>query len=80
MRILVEDKWDTWICEGEKAALDLVTQRLEQVFWYENWDEGDPKTQYKDRAEEIVKAQDEDKAWKFLQERDEFEYEQVIEI
>lgn len=55
MRILVEDKWDTWICEGEKAALDLVTQRLEQVFWYENWDEGDPKTQYKDRAEKLLK-------------------------
>jgi hypothetical protein len=80
MRLLVEDKWDTWICEGDNAALDLVRQRLEAGFWYHNWDEGDPQAQWEDRARAIVEAEDNDEAWDFLQERSDFEYEYVREI
>ncbi len=79
-QILVNDKWDTWVKSGatlEDAALELLTERLEQGFWYDNWDTGNPTEQYRDRAEKIVKLQDGELAWRFLEERSDAEYEQV---
>jgi len=89
--ILVKDKWDTYTIANEKgvryAALDLLKQRVEDDFWYDNWDEGNPDTQWEDRARAIVKkatyadlldeaAYD---ALYFLEERNDegFEYEDI---
>lgn len=77
MRILVQDKWDTWICEGDTAALDLLNQRIGEGFWYDNWDDGKDKHQWEDRAKAISVAGSNDDAWKFLEERSDHEYEDV---
>lgn len=79
-QILVDDKWGTWLMSGEnleEAALKLVTERLEQGFWYDNWDEGNSSTQWEDRAKKIVEDKDGKTAWDFLEERNDFEYERV---
>lgn len=77
----VSDKWDTYAIDNEKgveyAALDLLVERLAQDFWYDNWDDGNPNHQWKDRAQAIVDAQDADAALDFLLERSDHEYEYV---
>jgi hypothetical protein len=81
-QILVKDKWGSWIKGGETlydAALELLTERLEQGFWYDNWDSGNPHEQYKDRAEHIIEDQDGEAAWNFLYDRSDHEYEYVEE-
>jgi hypothetical protein len=59
----------------------LLKRRFDEGYWYDNWDEGDPTTQWKDRAREIVEmpdGHDRDKAaWAFLRERSDHEYEWV---
>lgn len=82
-QILVTDKWSTWIKGGEtleQAALELLTERVNEGYWYYNWDEGNPLTDYEDRAKKIVELQDGKAAWGFLRERSEHEYEQVEEV
>lgn len=79
--ILVKDKWDTYTIANERgvewAALDLVKQRLDDDFWYDNWDDGNPDHQWKDRAQEIVDSEDASGALYFLREREGFEYEYI---
>jgi hypothetical protein len=79
--LLVKDKWDTYAVENERgdewAALDLLRQRVEDDFWYNNWDDGDPEHQYDDRAKKIVELEDAPAALRFLIERRDAEYEWV---
>jgi hypothetical protein len=58
-----------------EAALRVITDRLNEGYWYDNWDDGDPNHQWEDRAEEIVCANDAKAAYKFLSERRSQEYE-----
>lgn len=77
-QIQVEDKWDSYVVTGEtleEAALKLLKLRVEQGFWYENWDD----IPWKDDAEFIIEAQDGKGAWEFLLQRRDHEYEWVEE-
>lgn len=79
--LLVKDKWDDYVVANEKgvehAALDLLRKRLEEDFWYDNWDDGDPKHQWQDIAEDIVKRENAHEALSFLMSRRDHEYEWV---
>jgi hypothetical protein len=60
-QILVKDKWETYVKTGdtlEDAALDLLSERVDDGFWYDNWDTSDPTEQYEDRAQQIVESKD----------------------
>lgn len=59
------------------SALTLLSLRLEDGYFYDNWDDGNPEHQWEDRAKQVLTADDEDKAWAFLQERSDHEYEYV---
>lgn len=74
--ILVHDKWGTHIvrAEGgtlESAALQLLTERVKQGFWYDWPDDAAEK------AQAIVDRGDGKAAWRFLDNRRDFEYEWV---
>ena len=79
--LLVKDKWDTYLLENDKgvdwAALDLLKRRVDDDYWYYNWDDGDPEHQYEDRAREIVALEDPKAAFRFIMERRDAEYEWV---
>ena len=53
----------------ESAALKLLAQRVEQGFWYDDEDQ--------ELAEDIVKYGSGEKAWRFLENRSDYEYEYV---
>lgn len=82
-QLIVCDKWDTYALpaatdeELYQSAMELLKQRNEQGFWYDNWNSGNPSAEYKTRAEAIIESGDGRAAWRFLQERSEFEYENV---
>lgn len=59
------------------AALDVVRERLEQDWYYDNWDDGDKRHQWNDRAKRITEEANGRWAWGFLRERDDHEYEGV---
>jgi hypothetical protein len=59
--------------ELHASALKLVTNRVEDGYWYYD-DEDDAAAT---RASDIVQASDGTAAWRFLQERDDYEYEGV---
>ena len=74
------------------SAYDLLKQRFEDGFWYDNWDDGDPAHQWEDRARAIVnfprpkcmgtaydraRAEAEQEALAFLEERADHEYEYI---
>lgn len=71
MGLMVQDKWDTYYMEGheEDAALRLVTERVEQGFWYDGKD--------KENAEKIIAESRGDDALTFLIARSDYEYEYV---
>lgn len=77
--MILYTKWGDDIVSNERgmewAALDVVRLRLEQGFYYDNWDDGDPDHQWEDRAKGIVETDNAYGALDFLEERDEFEYE-----
>lgn len=82
--IKVKDKWSDYVIDAGdsaedlyRAAMKLLTKRYDEGFWYENWDDGDPKNQWADRARIIIDADDTRAAWNFLKERSDFEYEYV---
>lgn len=66
------------------CAREILRGRLEDGYWYDNWDDGDPANQWEDRARAILDLPDEDfgeliekRAWAFLLERADHEYEYV---
>lgn len=72
------------------SALGLLKKRVEDGYWYDNWDEGGPRHQWEDRAKAIVNGTIKLKegveptpeiferiAWRFLLERKDYEYESV---
>ena len=79
-RLVINDKYSTYALVNprgvEYAALDLVAQRLSEG-WYYNWDDGNEKHQYEDRAEDIVEREWAIGALNFLKERDDHEYEGI---
>ena len=78
--ILVKDKWDDYTIDATDlptAAFTLLSERVEEGYWYVNWNDDDPKHQYEDRATDIVKRGAAEEAWPFLLERREVEYEWV---
>jgi hypothetical protein len=80
--ISVKDKHDTYLLpastpqELEASALKLVRERLADSYYY-NYDEGEPVTQFRDRARQIVETENGKEAWDFLCEREDHEYEYV---
>ncbi len=58
-----------------EAFLQVFNERYKDGYWYENWEEGNPMTEWGDRAKVIHDAQDEKAAQRFLYERQEHEYE-----
>lgn len=58
-------------------ASDVIRARLEDGFWYDNSGDGNPKHQWEDRAREAFESNDENIAWRFLMERNDYEYESV---
>jgi len=81
----VEAKHDTYVIEhddGDRAAaLALLKERVEEGYWYDNWDDGDEIHQYADRAAKIVNSGNEIEAYYFIvHERADFEYESVTPI
>jgi hypothetical protein len=74
--ILVHDKWGTHIVRADdgtlpSAALKLLSERVEQGFWYDWPDDA------ADKAKAIVDRGDGAAAWDFLEDRRDFEYEWV---
>lgn len=69
------------------SAWELFKQRFNEGYWYDNWDDGDPKHQWEDRAKKLKFAGErlwamdgpkvERAAWNFLAERKDHEYEYV---
>lgn len=59
-----------------KTALGLLEQRIDLGEYY-NWDDGNPKHQWGDRAEAVLHERSEAKAWAFLRERKDHEYEYI---
>ena len=63
------------------AALKILRRRVDEGYWYDNWDDGNPFHQWKDRAEAIIRVALEDeeeaarRAWTFLNNRADHEYE-----
>jgi len=63
------------------AALKILRRRVDEGYWYDNWDDGNPFHQWKDRAEAIIEAALEDeeeaarRAMTFLDNRSDHEYE-----
>ncbi len=87
--IIARTKWDT---ELHETAFGLLKQRVDEGFYYDNWDDGNPDHQWEDRAKAILatpiprclgpardaaKAKAERAAWAFLSERKDHEYEYV---
>lgn len=72
MRILAQDKWGSQIWEGDEAALELLTKRVDEGFWYPEEDQT--------KAGIIVEDGDVGAAWNFLSARRNAEYEWVEEI
>lgn len=60
-----------------EVALEVVTERLNEGYYYDNWDDGNPRHQWEDRVNAIVAKADGAAAWSLLLERDDFEYEGV---
>lgn len=58
-----------------ESALKLLEERITEGYWYDNWNDGNPMHQWKDRADDALKRQDENIAYRFLTARQEFEYE-----
>lgn len=59
----------------EEAAIEIVHDRFGEDYWYYNWDDGNPKHQWHDRAREIIAHYDGASALRFLNERKDHEYE-----
>lgn len=81
----VADKHSTYIIDHEDgdraAALALLKERVQEGYWYENWDDGDEAHQYEDRAAKIANSGNEIEAYYFIvHERSDFEYEDVRTI
>jgi len=72
---VLHEKHGTRVVANPDAALKIVTERLNEGWWYDNWDEGDPSTQWEDRARKIVADGDNNAADDFLTERQHHEYE-----
>jgi hypothetical protein len=90
--ILVTDKWGTQLIDATdlpEAALKLLERRMDEGYWYDNENDGNPLHQYADRARDILlrakPESNEDRskvgmlAWRFLKMRSDkgFEYEDV---
>lgn len=71
---LHEKHGDRVFAYEEGWELKVVTMRLKDG-WYENWNDGCPDNQWKDRAEAIVVAGDHEDAEQFIYDREDFEYE-----
>lgn len=56
------------------SALDLLRERVAAGYWYENWDDGNPRHEWATRAQAITS---ETAAWSFLLARSDHEYEAV---
>ncbi len=54
--------------------LKIVQERLGEG-WFIDWDDGDPKNQWEERAKQIVETQDVAAAETFMYERQDHEYE-----
>lgn len=86
--IIAHTKWGDELYE---TAYGLLKQRVEDGFYYDNWDDGNPKHQWEDRAKAVVNFrvakcighpsfdEREKAAWVFLRERSDHEYEGVEE-
>ena len=87
--ILAHGKHDVGVYE---TALGILEERVRDGYWYDNWDDGNPKHRWADRARAIldgthfkrggqrVPMDDETReelAWRFLSERCDHEYEYV---
>lgn len=65
------------------SALAILCDRLSEGYWYDNWDDGNKRHQWRDRAEKIANAAAEGHpkaeavAERFLMERCDHEYEYV---
>ena len=79
-------KWgeDVYIADDEAGfnakALELLTQRVNDGYWYDDWNDGNDNHQWLTRANAIVQEGDGEKAWDFLESRSDFEYEWVEEV
>lgn len=79
--IIAHDKDGTFTYS---SAFSLLRERVDQGIYYDNWDDGDSANQWEDRARNIIDLPTEDggamrkaRAWAFLRERSDFEYEGV---
>lgn len=73
--VLHEKHGNRVIAHTDEAVLNLIGERLEEGWWYDDWDDGNLAHQWEQRARAIVDDQDASAAWRFLRERKDHEYE-----
>jgi len=81
--LIARHKWgeDVYVAKDDEEfyekALELLKERFNAGYWYDNWGPGE--RQWEEEAAKIVAEGDGKKAWAFLEERRDFEYEWVEE-
>lgn len=70
--IIAHEKHGTFTYSSARALLE---SRVNDGYWYNNWDDGNPKHQWADLADAALI--NETSAWHFLESRQDHEYEYV---
>jgi hypothetical protein len=76
--VMLREKHGERIIEGRDlpaVALHVVSQRLADGYWYDDWNDGKPAHQWWERAQALVEAGDAVAAERFFKDREDHEYE-----